>query len=138
MPSDVLIPEHHHIPRKSLWFGFGAAAVAWGIYGAAWELISAEACKKGNGNLGALSANDVRWVLVGICCVLFSVALYAGYVSFRNWRQLSSGHDLVHDEARLAEHFLAAGGIFISVIFALSIMWAGLPLIMVGICVKAR
>lgn len=123
---------------KGTWFGFAAAAAAWVVYGAAWELIAAKACQNGQGNWGALSPLGVRWLLAGINIACLAVAVAAGITAFHNWRALNEKQDVIHAEGRGRAQFLALTGIFVSVVFSLGIVWAGLPLIMVDICIKAR
>lgn len=138
MGTHTISPAPHHSSPRGIWFGFAAAAAAWVGYGAAWELIAAQACQNGTGNWGVLSPMGVRWLLVGINLGCLVIALAAGVTSFRIWRSLTQQHDLVHAEGRGREQFLALTGIFVSVIFTLGIIWAGLPLIMIDICIKAR
>lgn len=66
------------------------------------------------------------------------IAIAAGLTSFRNWRTFSERRDLVRAEAGRRETFMALIGVFSTVIFVIGILWAGIPLIMLDVCVKAR
>lgn len=138
MPAGISSPPSHHVSQRSLWFGFSAAAAAWAVHGFVWEMITSQSCQNGAGNWGPFSPAGVRWLLAGVTAILLAVAIYAGVTSFHNWQHLSRQRDLLHAEGRGREQFMAIGGVLISILFSIGIIWAGLPLIMLGICIKAR
>lgn len=139
MPAQIASdPPSSRISARSLWFGTTAAAVAWALHGAICEIIASEACRTGVGNLWALSPLGVRWLLAGITIVFLAIAVAGGITSFRNWIQLAEHHDLVHAEGSGRPQFMALGGIFVSLAFVIGIIWAGLPLIFLDICMTAR
>ncbi|HVW85941.1 MAG TPA: hypothetical protein VHB50_14730 [Bryobacteraceae bacterium] len=126
------------MPRTRLWFGTCAGAVAWAIHGFICTVISSVACSNGNGSLGPLSTEGVRLLLAAITLALLGVTIAGGLVSFRNWRELSETGNLVQAAGDSRESFMALVGTFLSIALALGIVWAGLPLILVGVCVNAR
>ncbi len=138
MPAQVSPDHPSEISPRSLWFGTTAGAVAWALHGAACALISSEACVSGTGNWGALSADGVRWLLAAITLGFLAIAIVGGLISFRNWLHLAESHDLVHAEGRGRVQFMALVGIFLSATFVIGIVWAGLPLIFLDVCTKAR
>lgn len=138
MPTQVASDPPSRIRPRSLWFGAAGAAVAWALHGVICEVIASEACRNGVGNIWSLSPLGVRWLLAGITIGFLAVAVIGGITSFRNWIQLAEHHDLVHAEGFGREQFMALGGIFVSAAFVIGIIWAGLPLIFLDICMKAR
>jgi hypothetical protein len=138
MPAQVASDPPSRVSPRSLWFGATAAAIAWALHGAICAVISSQACLNGVGNLRSLSPAGVRWLLAGITLGFLAIAVIGGITSFRNWIQLAGQHDLVHAEGGGREQFMALGGIFVSAAFVIGIIWAGLPLIFLDICTKAR
>lgn len=138
MPTQSISGPHLHIPPRSLWFGTAGAAVAWALHGVVCEVISAEACRNNIGSLGLLSPLGVRWLLAAITLAFLAISVAGGIVSFRNWRHVTETRDLMHAEAPQREQFMSLGGIFLSAAFVVGIIWAGLPLIFLDICMKAR
>ena len=138
MPTQTISVPHLHVPPRRLWFGTVGAAVAWALHGVVCEIISANACQNGAGSLGSLSPLGVRWLLAGITIGFLAIAVASGIISFRNWRHVGSTGDLLHAEGPQREQFMSLIGIFVSVAFVVGIIWAGLPLIFLDICMKAR
>ena len=138
MPTQTLSGPHLHIPRGSLWFGTAGAAVAWAWHGVICEVISSEACRNNIGSLGPLSPVGVRWLLAGITLGFLAIATAGGIVSYRNWQRVAETRDLMHAEGPQREQFMSLAGIFVSVAFVVGIIWAGLTLIFLDICMKAR
>jgi hypothetical protein len=139
------------VSRGSLWFGFVAAALAWLAHGFLCVVISTSACLGGAYQWTWIPANGLRILLGLITLALLIVALAAGAVSFWNWRRLAAPPrpegrrqnpadqpDLLHAEGRRRAEFMALGGVFVSTVFVLGILWAGLPLILIDICRSAR
>lgn len=127
-----------HIPQGRLWFGACGGAAAWALHGFTCFLISAQACKDGTGYLGPLSPPAVRTLLAVITLAYLTVAITAGWVSWSNWRRLTEHRELIHDEAPAREEFMALVGVFVNSVFVIGIIWAGLPLIWLNVCVSAR
>ena len=138
MPTQSSTHPPAHVSPRSLWFGATGAAIAWAFHGFVCEIISSQACQNVSGNWGSLAPLGVRWLMAGITIAFLVVAVAGGITSFRNWRYLTERSDLLHAEGPLREQFMALGGIFVSVAFVVGIVWAGLPLIFIDICVKAR
>lgn len=74
--------------------------------------------------------------VVTLIALVFAVA--GGLISFRNWRQAANQFDLLHTDGRRRIEFMALVGTLASVAFVVGILWAGIPLIMLDVCVKAR
>lgn len=127
------------LPQRRLWYGTCAAAAAAAAQGFICFQIAVQACKDGHiGTWGPLSPSGVRWVLGGISCFLFLVALSAAVISFRNWRTVSEQRRLSEAEGHGREAFMALAGIFVSVAFLVGIVWLGLPMLVLNTCVTVR
>jgi hypothetical protein len=140
MIMNVQTPLGHsnRIPQRRLWFGACAGAAAWATDGFTCFLISTQACADGNGNWGSLSAAEVRLLLGVITLVLLAVAVIGGLMSLRNWRSLSEQRNLAEAEGQGREAFMALVGVFVSAAFVVGIIWAGIPLILIDVCINAR
>jgi len=131
MPAVLSSHPEAELSQRSLWFGATAAAIAWALEGAISEVIASEACRS-NADGGA------KVVLGLIVLIAFVVSVSAVLVSFRNWRRLSDGFDLMHAEAVRRGQFMGLIGVFAGVALTAGIIWSGLPLIFLDVCVKAR
>lgn len=125
------------LPATRLWFGLLGASVAWILQGFLEVVISWQGCREGGVSLNMHGDFPVQWVVAGVTVVLFAVSVAAGYVSYRNWRTLSSKR-LVEAQGRGREEYMGLCGIFVSVIFAGSIFWSGLPLFLTDLCGRIR
>jgi hypothetical protein len=70
--------------------------------------------------------------------VLLVTAVWAGGVSFRNWRELSRDGTLADAEGRGREEYMALIGVFVSFTLGIGIVWLGIPLAIIDLCVRAR
>ena len=113
------------VPSGRLWFGCIAGAAAWVTHGVLSVLIATAACPDGE-------LRNVRLWLALLTLAALALALAGGVVSYWNWRRLTEHPRLPRAEGR--EEFQALGGIFISVIFIVGIIWGGLPLVLLGVC----
>jgi hypothetical protein len=130
--------EAKSVSERRLWFGFGAGAVSWALHGLISFLICTQACQDGAGDLGPLPAGSVR-ILLGVITLFFlAVTTAGGIVSFRLWRVLAERRDLMHAEGRGRQEYMALLGVFVSTVFVLGIIWAGLPPIFINVCVTPR
>jgi hypothetical protein len=130
--------ETNRVPPSRLWFGVGAAAIAWTIQELLSVIIASLACQNGAYVWTGISAGAVRALLAVITLGLLGVTVTAGFISFRNWKRLSAQRQLIRAEGRGREAFLAIVGVFVSAVFVGGILWAGIPLIMIDLCRNAR
>ena len=73
-----------------------------------------------------------------VTLLLLVTAVSAGRVSFRNWRELSPSGSLANAEGRGREEYMALIGVFVSFTLGIGIVWLGIPLAIIGLCVRAR
>ncbi|HVW11716.1 MAG TPA: hypothetical protein VHC90_24205 [Bryobacteraceae bacterium] len=138
MPAVLSSQSGARTSRTGLWFGATAAAIAWALEGVINEVISAEACRSNTENWGPLSATGTKLLLGSITAVAFAVAVAAIIISFRNWWRMAESHDFIHAEAQNRKPFMGLVGVIAGVLLACGIVWSGIPLIFLDICVKAR
>jgi hypothetical protein len=138
MPTETISDPPLRISPRKLWFGATAAAVAWALEGTVSAIISSKACQNNIGSWGPLSPSGVRLVLAAVTLIGLGFAIAGGLISFRNWRRLAGRPEILHAEGRRRDQFMALVGTFASLVFVIGILWAGIPLIMLDICVKAR
>lgn len=137
--SEEIKTEHlADISRKSLWFGFFFGGLAWGLEGFIGWVISSRACFIGHGNLGPISPGGVRWILAGVTIVLLGLTIYGAVNSYRNWRHISLSPRVATAEGNESHEFISQCGVIISSIMAFGIIWAGLVLIFIDVCVRER
>jgi hypothetical protein len=113
-------------PRR-LWFGLVAAPAAWTVQGLVGWFVGARICTQ-------MSIGSVRAVggVVGLAALL--CALAAIVVGRDNWRRASAQGPPAAD--RVA--FLSLGGLFVSVSFAIGIVWALASPLVLDACGAAR
>jgi len=139
MSTHVELPHYSdRLPQKRLWFGTAAAAAAWAIQGFVCFLISTQACANGEGVLGPLSPAGVRVLLGCITTGLLAVAIWGGVTSFHNWRAISERRRLTQSEGYGREEFMSLIGVFVTFTLGVGIVWAGIPMILLGVCVNSR
>lgn len=78
-----------------------------------------------------LVAFVVSWFLIGL-------AAAAGFVSWTNWRRLSSERHLFESEGHGHREWLAMVGVFISFTLGVGMVWMALPLFILRYCARVR
>jgi hypothetical protein len=138
MSSHAMAPNSRPFPQGRLWFGAVAGAVAWGIQGLLGVAISGELCKANYNRMEDVRESGGFAVLVVITVVLLLVTIAGAVVSHSNWRRLTNNESLLPAEATGREQYMAFVGICVNVVFALGIIWAGLAILLLNMCVRAR
>jgi hypothetical protein len=121
-----------------LWFGFSAAALCWVGLGIADVLITWRECLHHERFGGASSHPGLLTLNIVIFFTLLAITIVAGIVSYRNWRRLSGEVPLARAEATGMREYLALIGVFMSVTMGLGIIWLGIPLLILQLCVRIR
>ena len=138
MEANTYIAEPHHLPQGRLWYGFTAAPFAWVLVGVVGVIVSAQFCPANSPDWGILGQNSVRAALAVVTIALLAVAISGAAVALSNWKVLADSHELVHSEGRSRDAFLSLGGVVLSGIFIISIIWQGIPLMLLEQCMRAR
>lgn len=121
-----------------LWFGFAAGAFAWVALFIADLLLAWKTCTELPNGFDVVSLDWAPYLFGALTVLLLAVAIGAGLTSFKTFRRLSTPADLLTTEAPGRPEFMALGGMFISLAMGISIIWLGLPLIILNICTRAR
>lgn len=129
-----ITPNEPVISERRLWFGLVAGPAAWAIHGFTSVMICAQACREGTGQWGPLPPSGVRLLLGLVTLVCLGLAVAGGVVALRSWRSLSNHQSLVHDEGYGRQHYMSLIGVFASAVFTLGVLWAGFPVMIVGVC----
>ena len=126
------------VSQKGLWFGFSAAALCWVGLGIADVLITWRECLHYEQFGGASSHPGLLTLNIIIFSALLAIAIVAGVVSYRNWRRLSGEANLLDAEGRGSREYLALIGVFMSATMGMGILWLGIPLLILQLCVRIR
>lgn len=124
--------------QPRLWFGFAGSAAAWLALFFADLLVAWKACSELPDGFDVLSLGWAIYLFAALTVILLAVTIAAGFISFGNFQRFSNHASLAHTEATGREEFMALGGMFISLILSLGIVWLGIPLIVINLCTRAR
>jgi hypothetical protein len=126
------------VSPKRLWFGLSAAALAWVGLGIAEILITWRECLHQEQFGGASDHPGMQALSIILFLALLAIAIGAGIMSYRNWRQLAGGVRIYRAEGEPPREYLALLGVFISITLGLGIIWLGIPLTILSLCVRTR
>jgi hypothetical protein len=138
MTDQTQLEVEQPVSPKRLWFGFGGAAAAWVLAGLLNVLLAWQACMGGEAGSFIFTQTGIRVVLGVITFVLLAVAIVAGIVSFRNWRDLSREPDFVEAEGRGRKEFMAIFGVVVSASLTMGLIWFAIPIYIISMCVRAH
>jgi hypothetical protein len=138
MEANTYIVEPHRLPQRRLWYGFTAAPFAWVLVGVIGVIVSAQFCPADSPNWGIIGQNGVRSALAVVTIALLAMAISGAAVALNNWKLLADSHELIHSEGRTRDAFLSLGGVVLSAVFIVSIIWQGVPLMLLEQCMRAR
>jgi hypothetical protein len=130
--------KRQHISPARLWFGFVGSAGSWIALGVIDLLITWQACLGKEQYGGAHLEPGVKVLYIVVTLVLLITAVTAGGVSFHNWRELSRSGSLANAEGRGREEYMALIGVFVSFTLGIGIVWSGIPVAIIDLCVRAR
>jgi hypothetical protein len=80
----------------------------------------------------------MRALSIALFLILFAIAIVAGVMSYRNWRRLSGHVRLMQAEGTGSREYMALLGVFISITLGVGIIWLGIPLAILSLCVRTR
>lgn len=129
--SDTNVYAPAAVSSRRLWYGVSAAMTAWIVHGMASFVIADAACVHG------VALGRLQTILIVITVAMLAVAVSGGVVSWRTWRALATA-PFREAQAWGRGEFMALTGVFISAIFSLAIIWAGLAPLLTGLCEATR
>ncbi len=138
MKADLDRDDPPQVAPGKLWFGLAASVAAWFGLCLVDGLITWQACV-GEEQWGGAHASPGLFALnVVLTFVLLGTTMAAGLISYRNWRRLAGEARLADAEATGRKEYMALLGIFVSATLGVGIVWLGIPLIILGMCVRTR
>lgn len=133
-----LQPPPPRVSSRKLWFGLLAASLSWFCLGIADVLITWRACRHQE-QFGVGSNHPaLTWLNISLFIILLVIAIIGGIVSYTNWKQLTRHNVIFSAEATGSREFMAMVGVFISVTLGLGIVWLGIPLLILQLCLRTR
>lgn len=130
-------PEEKVGPRK-LWFGLSAAFFCWFLVGIAEMFITWRACLRREAMGNAFSDPAATAASFVVSFFLIGVVAAAGYVSYVNWRNLSSQRKFIEAEGWGRREFMALIGVISSLTLGAGMVWMSLPLFILRLCARVR
>lgn len=116
----------------ALWFAAGGAVAAWALHLAfGWMVEEVVACGTGTTDRGEILGLGVEAWILGATVVLGLVALAAGVVGYRRWREFAPRAREARSER---EAFMAFAGVLGAGLFLPIIVMGGLQVLAVGPC----
>lgn len=138
MPVQTEPHNSSPLDQRRLWFGFAAGAAAWlGLF-IIDLLLAWKMCIQRPNGFDVVSLGWALYLMAAVTVAMLAIAIAAGIVSLRNFRRVSNHASLARTEATGREEFMALGGMFISFLLGIGIIWLGIPLIIINICTRAR
>lgn len=137
MASETTSPPQQVSPKR-LVFGTVAAAWCWVGIGIADILITWRECLHNEAFGGASKHAGLHSLNIVLFFVLLATAVIAGVMSYRNWRRLAGQVRLYRAEATASREYMALIGVFMSVTLGIGIIWLGIPLLILSMCVRTR
>lgn len=128
----------NEVSSRKLWFGFAGAASCWVALGITDTLITWRECLHQEQYGGASAHPGLRTLNIILFFVLLAIAIAAGVISYRIWRRLSQQTRLIHAEAYGRQEYMALVGVLIATTMGVGIIWLGLPLMILTLCVRTR
>jgi hypothetical protein len=138
MPLQNELQNSTPADQPRLWFGFAGSTAAWLALFIADLLVAWKACVELPNGSDVLSLGWAIYLFAALTVILLAITIAAGAISFGNFQRFSNHASLARTEATGREEFMALGGMFISVVLSLGIVWLGIPLIIINLCTRAR
>ena len=128
--------EHSQVPvnNKQLWFGVGAAAIAWALHLVIVYAFQSTACHWGFLQFDIMGINALRLLLLALTILAGAVVVTSGLTSYRNHQRLreSGAREAGEPEGRFL--FMTQVGILLSALFLLSIVFSLFPILLLDQC----
>ncbi len=127
-----------NVSSRRLWFGLGGATCCWIALGITDILITWRECLHQEQYGGASAHPGLLTLNIVLFFVLLAIAVAAGIMSYRSWRRLAGQVKLFHAEAPGRQEYMALLGVLIAATVGVGIIWLGIPLMIISLCVRTR
>jgi hypothetical protein len=106
-----------------VWYGLLAPPAAWALQEWLGWYFGQRTCQ-------GLAPTSVRWILLGVSAVALCVALAGVARGWSVWRD----REVLDADHRDRVDFMAFGGLLVSAIFAIAVIWGALPTAFLSEC----
>jgi hypothetical protein len=130
-PSSVTTMHPADIPPSRLWGGVLLAPAAWIAQGSLGWYFGYAACE-------AMTTAGARTALGVLSVVTLAVALTGLWIAWTNWGRTTSSRHVADIKGWDRVEFMSAGGVLVSGMFSIGIVWAGLSPILLDACGRMR
>lgn len=127
-----------NVSSRRLWFGLVGAACCWIALGITDILLTWRECLHQEQYGGASHHPGLLTLNIVLFIVLLAIAVVAGIMSYRSWRVLAGHIELSRAEATGRQEYMALLGVWIAVTIGVGIIWLGIPLMILSLCVRVR
>jgi hypothetical protein len=121
-----------------VWLGIVVSGAAWFLVGIAEMFITWRACLHNEQFGNASSHPSATAASFVVSFLLLGLVAAAGFVSYYEWRRLSTQRNLLEAEGRGHHEYLALIGIFFSITLGVGMVWMSLPLFILRLCARMR
>lgn len=126
------------VSRKRQWFALWGPAAAWVILFFANIVITWQACLH-HEQLGGTSSHAGLLILnMVVFFALLATAIIAGVLAYRAWRRRSGEGSFINAEAEDRHEYMAMVGVLMTITMGIGIIWLGMPLWIISLCVRTR
>lgn len=126
------------VSRGREWFALWGAAIAWVSIYVADIVITWQACLH-HEQLGGTSSHAGLLILnMIVFFILLAISILAGILAYRAWRARTGGGNIFYAQAEDRHEYMAMIGVLMTITLGLGVLWMGLPLWMISLCVRTR
>lgn len=133
-------PTTRPVPVRPVrvWLGIVVSGAAWFLVGIAEMFITWRACLHNEQFGNASSHPSATAASFVVSFLLLGLVAAAGFISYYEWRRLSTQRNLLEAEGRGRHEYLALIGIFFSITLGVGMVWMSLPLFILRLCARMR
>lgn len=136
--ASKIISRHPVTSERRLWFGLWGAVIAWVTLYFAEIVITWQACMHHEQYGGASSHPGFLLLAIIIFFLLLAIAILAGYLAYRAWRSSAGPGRFFYAEAEDRREYMGMVGVLTTITMGVGIIWLGLPLWLIALCVRTR
>lgn len=126
------------VSRGRQWFALWGSAIAWLVLFFANIVITWQACLH-HEQFGGTSSHPVLLILnMVVFLSLFATAVLSGILAYRAWRKRAGSGNFFEAEAEDRHEYMAMIGVLMTIAMGIGIIWLGLPLWIISLCVRTR
>jgi len=128
------LPRDRHVGLLALWFGFLAGPVAWSVHLLVGLVLVSAGCGAGYGGFSLFRLPGWESVLLLFTAAMALLTAAGGVVAFASWRKTGESADTNAGGPRGRSGFLAAAGVYTSLIFLAGILLVAIAIATLNDC----